>query len=352
MRLEQIRAAINKSDRDLISLLAKRMELAIRTRPFKKDTLDTGREEAVIKNAKNARFGVLTEDFVEEIIKGIMSESRKLQDKNLTLVAFQGEHGAYSEIACRQLVKDNGAYIPNEKFRDVFEGVEMGAFDVGIVPVENSLEGAVTQVNNLLVKTKLKVIGETVVRIDHCLMAKKGTDPKEIKIVYSHPQALGQCAEFINKNNLEARPYYDTAGAAKMIIDKNRPAGAIASPLCADFYGLEIIQEHIEDDNSNQTRFLMLSKEPLKEEGNKCSLVFSTTDEAGQLLKVLSIFADNKINLTRIASMPNREDHGNYNFFLDFEGSDRDPAIVKIIEDVKANSQSMNFLGCYKAYKQ
>jgi prephenate dehydratase len=137
-----------------------------------------------------------------------------------------------------------------------------------------------------------------------------------------------------------------------MIIDKNSPAGAIASPLCADFYGLEIIQEHIEDDNSNQTRFLMLSKESSKEEGNKCSLVFSTTDEAGQLLKVLSIFADNKINLSRIASMPNREDQGNYNFFLDFEGSDRNPAIIKIIEDVKNNSQSMNFLGCYKAYKQ
>jgi prephenate dehydratase len=349
MKLEQIRAAINKTDRELVALLSKRMELAIRTRPFKKNTLDTGREQAVLDNADSARYGLLTGEFVKNTVKNIMAESRRLQDENYELVAFQGEHGAYSEIACRQLVPDHSAYIPCEKFRDVFTGVEQGAFDVGIVPVENSLEGAVTQVNNLLVKTGLKVVGETVVSVDHCLLALKGTNPDEIKTVYSHPQALGQCGEYIDNNNLEPRPYYDTAGAAKMLLDINTPAAAIASRLCAEIYGLKIIKEHIEDDNTNQTRFLMISREPAKTEGNKCSLVFSTTHKAGKLLEILSVFADAGVNLTRIASMPHREDQGNYNFFLDFEGSDKDPVIMDVVAKVKSHSQTMNFLGCYSA---
>ncbi|MBN2341207.1 MAG: prephenate dehydratase [Deltaproteobacteria bacterium] len=347
MKLQRIREAIDKTDRELVSLLAKRMELGLRTRPYKKDTLDTSREKAVLERADKARLGLLESEFIQKTFKAIMAESKRLQNEDLSLVAFQGEHGAYSEIASRKLMPTQAAYIPCNRFSEVFEGVTDGGFDIGIVPVENSLEGAVTQVNNLLTQTNLKVVGETVVPIDHCLLARPGSDHREIKAVYSHPQALGQCSGFLERNNLEPRPYYDTAGAAKMLIDEDMNAAAIASPLCAEIYGLEILKEHIEDDASNQTRFLMLSKNAYAGEGDKCSLVFSTTHEAGKLFEVLQVFANAKVNLTRIASMPHREDQGNYNFFLDFEGNQNDPKISAVIDAVAHHSKNLNFLGCY-----
>ncbi|MBN2714971.1 MAG: prephenate dehydratase [Deltaproteobacteria bacterium] len=348
MKLQRIREAIDKTDRELVSLLARRMELGLRTRPYKKNTFDESREKAVLERADRARLGLLEQNFIFDTFKAIMAESRRIQNQDLVLVAFQGEHGAYSEIASRNLVPEKAAYLPCSKFSDVFSGVDDGGFDIGIVPVENSLEGAVTQVNNLLTQTNLKVVGETVVPIHHCLMVKPGTDHREVKAVYSHPQALGQCAGFLERNNLEPRPYYDTAGAAKMLIEEDVTAAAIASPLCADIYGLEILKEHIEDDASNQTRFLMLSKTPYEgKDGDKCSLVFATTHEAGKLFEVLRVFADAKVNLTRIASMPHREDKGNYNFFLDFEGNEHDPKIRDVIEAVRSHSKNLNFLGCY-----
>jgi prephenate dehydratase len=139
-------------------------------------------------------------------------------------------------VAARQLVP-KGAYIPCLEFIDVFRGVEEGYFDLGVLPVENSLEGAVTQVNDLLTTTALKVIGEVKVSVSHCLLATEATDYREIRQVFSHPQALAQCRNFLMRNKLEARPYYDTAGAAKMLARENpRAAAAIASSLCAELY--------------------------------------------------------------------------------------------------------------------
>jgi prephenate dehydratase/chorismate mutase len=348
MKLQRIREAIDKTDRELVTLLARRMELGLRTRPYKKNTLDQSREKDVLERADKARLGLLERDFVIDTFKTIIAESRRIQNLDLSLVAFQGEHGAYSEIASRNLMPENSAYIPCTRFSDVFSGVDDGGFDIGIVPVENSLEGAVTQVNNLLTQTGLKVVGETVVPIHHCLLVKPDTDHREIKAVYSHPQALGQCSGFLERNGLEPRPYYDTAGAAKMLIEEDITAAAIASPLCAEIYGLEILKEHIEDDASNQTRFLMLSKTPYQgTDGDKCSLVFATSHEAGKLFEVLKVFADARVNLTRIASMPHRTDKGNYNFFLDFEGNEHDPKIREILDAVGQHAMHLNFLGCY-----
>jgi prephenate dehydratase len=185
------------------------------------------------------------------------------------LVAFQGEHGAYGDVAARKLIPD-GACIPCMEFMDVFRGVEEGHFDLGVVPVENSLEGAVTQVNDLLTTTDLKVIGEARIRVNHCLLATDITDYRDIRLVYSHPQALAQCRGFLMRNHLEPRPYYDTAGAAKMLARENpRAAAAIASALCAELYDLEIIKEGIEDGPSNTTRFLLLARDPYGERGEK-----------------------------------------------------------------------------------
>jgi prephenate dehydratase len=284
-----------------------------------------------------------------DLLRRIIEESRRLQGEGLRLVAFQGEHGAYSEIASRQLVPD-GAYVPCMEFSDVFRGVEEGYFDLGVVPVENSLEGAVTQVNDLLTETELKVVGEVKVPLSHCLVASDSTDYRDIRVVYSHPQALAQCRGFLGRNKLEPRPYYDTAGAARMLAREHpRAAAAIASRLSAELYGLQVIKEGIDDGVSNSTRFLQLSRTPFDGKGTKCSIIFATTHEAGALYGVLRLFAEAQINLTRIASMPLRSDPGNYTFFLDFEGSDTDDQIAAVLGQLCEQTISYRFLGCYPA---
>ena len=347
MKLEDIRKKIDKIDRELLVLLQERMGLALRSRKYKTTVNDPQREEELLARAERLNLDLVERSFTRQLLKTIIQESKRLQEKERQLVAFQGEHGAYGEVASRQLV-ENGAFIPCMEFIDVFRGVEEGDFDLGVVPVENSLEGAVTQVNDLLTTTELKVIGEAKVPVRHCLLATEATDYREIRLVYSHPQALAQCRGFLMRNKLEPRPYYDTAGAAKMLARENpKAAAAIASSLSAALYDLEIIKEGIEDGPSNTTRFLLLSREPYAGDAEKTSIIFATPHEAGRLYAVLRLFADANINLTRIASMPLRSDPSNYCFFLDFEGDQKNAKVAAVMNSMKELTISMKNLGSY-----
>lgn len=347
MKLDDIRQKIDKIDRELLVLLQERMGLAIRSKKFKMQVADAKREERVLARAERMNLDLVKRSFARQLLRTIIEESKRLQQEDRKLVAFQGEPGAYGEVASRWLVP-GGAFIPCMEFIDVFQGVEEGYLDLGVVPVENSLEGAVTQVNDLLTTTGLKVIGEVRVAISHCLLATEPVDVREIRVVYSHPQALAQCQRFLQHNKLEARPYYDTAGAAKMLARENpRASAAIASGLCAELYDLDIIARGIADGPSNSTRFLLLSKEAYEDRGDKTSIIFSTAHEAGQLFKVLGLFADAEINLTRIASMPLRSDPGNYSFFLDFEGSVQDDKVARVIEQMEQIASGFKCLGSY-----
>jgi prephenate dehydratase len=351
MKLEGIRNKIDKIDRELLVLLQERMGLALRSKKFQESAGDSKQEEDALERMKRLNLDLVKSSFSRQLLKTIIDESKRLQDEDRRLVAFQGEHGAYGEVASRDLVPA-GAYIPCLEFIDVFRGVESGDFDLGVVPVENSLEGAVTQVNDLLTTTDLKVIGEIKVAVNHCLLATEETDYREIRVVYSHPQALAQCRDFLMRNKLEARPYYDTAGAAKMLARENpKAAAAIASALCAELYDLEIIKEGIEDGPSNSTRFLLLSKEPHADKGDKTSIIFAVAHEAGELYGVLRLFAEANINLTRISSMPLRSDPGNYSFFLDFEGSQEDAKVAEVLGQMEAMTISLKNLGSYPAVK-
>jgi prephenate dehydratase len=352
MKLEGIRNKIEKIDRELLVLLQERMGLALRSRKFQESAGDSKQAEDTLDRMKRLNLDLVKSSFSRQLLKTIIDESKRLQDEDRRLVAFQGEHGAYGEVASRGLVPA-GAYIPCLEFIDVFRGVESGDFDLGVVPVENSLEGAVTQVNDLLTTTDLKVIGEIKVAVNHCLLATEETDYREIRVVYSHPQALAQCRDFLMRNKLEARPYYDTAGAAKMLARENpKAAAAIASALCAELYDLEIIKEGIEDGPSNSTRFLLLSKEPYDDQGDKTSIIFAVAHEAGELYGVLRLFAEAKINLTRISSMPLRSDPSNYSFFLDFEGSQGDSKVAEVLEQMEAMTISLKNLGSYPRPKE
>jgi len=351
MKLNEISRKIDKIDRELLVLLQERMGLSLRSKKFQEATGDTGLEEDMLDRMERMNLDLIKRSFSRQLLRTIVEESRRLQDEDRQLVAFQGEHGAYGDVASRLLVPA-GAYIPCLEFLDVFRGVEEGYLDLGVVPVENSLEGAVTQVNDLLTTTDLNVIGEVKVAVNHCLLATEATDYREIRVVYSHPQALAQCRDFLMRNKLEPRPYYDTAGAAKMLARENpKAAAAIASSLCAELYNLDIIKEGIEDGPSNSTRFLLLSREPYAGRGDKTSIVFAVAHEAGQLYGVLKLFADAKINLTRISSMPLRSDPSNYSFFLDFEGSQQDAKVQEVLKKTEKMSISLKNLGSYPADK-
>ena len=349
MKLDEIRRKIDKIDRELLVLLQERMGLAMRSKKFKASVADPKREEDVLERAGRMSLDLVERPFARQLLRTIIEESKRLQNEDRKLVAFQGEHGAYGEVAARSLVP-GGAYIPCLEFVDVFQGVEQGYLDLGVVPVENSLEGAVTQVNDLLTRTGLTVAGEVKVPVRHCLLAPQETDLREIRVVYSHPQALAQCQQFLLINKMEPHPYYDTAGAAKMLARENpRAAAAIASSLCAELYDLQILRQGIEDGAANHTRFLLLSRQGAAAGGDKTSIIFSTAHEAGRLFKVLGVFAKAQVNLTRIASMPMRSDPGNYSFFLDFEGALRDPPIAAAMAELQQMGVVVKSLGSYPA---
>ncbi len=352
MDLQYLRGEIDRLDFELLKLLKTRMETALRIRKFKttKEILDSTREQEVLDRiaAHSDALGLLNPDVVQQLFMKIMDESKTIQAKGYRLMGFQGEHGANSEVAAR-IYNPESIYIPCTEFADVFESVSKGYLDLGIVPVENSLGGAITQVNELLIETDLRVIGEVKMPIHHCLLALPDTDHREIRVVYSHPQALTQCRNFLQRNHLEAHPFYDTAGASRMLsVDRPKAAAAISSSLCAELYNLEIIKEHIEDHPENKTRFLIIAQQDSDEPGNKCSIIFSVAHHAGALFQVLKVFADTKVNLTRIESMPNREDPGNYYFFVDFEGNIEQKDVQNAIAVVQKNTSMYKFLGCYK----
>ncbi|MBU0532816.1 prephenate dehydratase [Candidatus Micrarchaeota archaeon] len=348
MDLEKIRKKIDFIDAEIVKLLNERMEFALRTKKLKENIVDAKREEEVFGQIRKYSQGLIRPEFSGKVFDEIIKESVRLQEIDQKLVGFQGEHGAFGEVAIKKY-DASLVPIPCMEFIDVFEGVRKNQLDFGLVPVENSLEGAVTQVNDLLVETDLSIVGEINTPITHCLLALPETDYREIRVVYSHPQALAQCRKFISRNKLEPRPFYDTAGAAKMLSkEKPRAASAVASKLCAELYNLEIIKENIEDTDTNSTRFILLSKEKSSEKGDKCSVIFSTKHQAGALFSVLELFAKAEINLTRIESRPIRTDPGNYAFLLDFQGSDEDGKVIEILEKTKEKTSMYKFLGCYR----
>jgi len=262
-------------------------------------------------------------------------------------VSFQGERGAYSEAAAISFFGNEIETIPCSTFADALKNTENGKSDYTVLPVENSLEGSVGESNDLLLSTKLNVVGEIYHRIHHCLI---GTGPlAEITVVYSHPQALGQCRQFIQENSLEIMPTTDTAGSVQMIRDLHHDSSAcIASKEAAKIYDVPVIQEGIEDNANNYTRFLIFSKEKSdKTDNSKTSIIFSVKHEAGALYQIINEFYQNKINLTKIESRPNKSTPWEYNFYVDFEGHQDDSLTKDVLQKLRDNSTFLKILGSY-----
>lgn len=344
--LDELRQQIDQLDARLVRLIDERMELALRVKRFKTEVVAPEREKIVLEAvARHAQ--VVSPDFARALYRSIMAESVRLQSLSHRLIGFQGEHGAYGEMAIHKHAPE-AIPIPCVEFADVFEGVQAGMYDLGVVPVENSIAGAVATVNDLLIESELSIVGEVSLPIHHALAVTPGTDHREVRVVYSHPMALSQCHGFLARNHLEARAFYDTAGAAKMLArDRPKAAAAIASRYAAELYGLEVLKENIEDHPGNTTRFVVLSRERLREGGAKCSLCFSTAHKAGALQDVLKIFGEASINLTRIESIPDRDAPGSFLFALDLLGSDSDPKVAQALAKVKERTHRYRLLGCF-----
>ena len=269
-------------------------------------------------------------------------------EKNVPTVGFQGEIGAYSEKAV-QLYFSEANSKAYKTFSDLFVALENNQIDLAILPIENSIEGSVTESYELLLKSEVTVVGEINVKIEHCLISHHNTNKDDIDVIYSHTQALGQCKTYLKKIGCDAVTTYDTAGSVKMIKENNmKRAAAIASKDTAKLYDMNVIEENIQDHEDNFTRFFCLSKIPTKSTGNdKTSIVFSAGDVAGALYKALKEFADGDINLTKLESRLTRKKAWEYNFYLDFEGHIDDENCKKALQELINLGSTVKILGSY-----
>jgi chorismate mutase/prephenate dehydratase len=355
MSLEELRREIDKTDSEILNLIAHRTTISEQIGKEKRElnlpVRDPEREKIVLERIKQiARENRLNEYDIEAIFRQLILTSSSVQG---TVVAFQGEIGAYSEEAAYKYFGNAIAVKPCESFDDVFTAVEKRDVNYGIVPVENSLEGSISRTYDLLLDSDIKVTGETELRILHCLIANSGVNISQIKKVYSHPQALGQCQSYLKHLGVELIPTYDTAGSVKMIKDKHITDGAaIASVRAAEIYQMPVIAREIEDNPHNFTRFFILGQHITPPTGNdKTSIVFSVKHQSGTLFELLKRLALRNINLTKIESRPTRQKPWEYNFYLDFEGHIEDKAAAEALSSIKEFALFVKVLGSYPKAK-
>ncbi len=268
-------------------------------------------------------------------------------------VAFQGEPGAYSEEAVYGYFGPTET-LPCETFDAVFAAVTSGRAACALIPIENSLAGSIHQNYDLLVNHTLWITGEYFLRVHHCLIGLPGVHKEDIRRVISHPQALGQSAGYLRAlPGVKSEPVYDTAGSVKMLKESGtRDTAAVASRRAAELYGMDILDEGIEDNPENYTRFLVIAPEPVSPSSNaKTSIVFSLHNRPGALFKALSVFALRDIDLTKIESRPLVGTPWNYLFYVDFIGSAQDDSVKRALDHLGEYAPTVRVLGTYPRYQ-
>ncbi|HLO34191.1 MAG TPA: prephenate dehydratase [Anaerolineales bacterium] len=267
-------------------------------------------------------------------------------------VAFQGEPGAYSEQAVFNYFGEVETQ-PSESFEAVFEEVTSGACEAGLIPIENSLAGSIHQNYDLLLRHDLHIVGEVLLRVQHCLIALPGVSKTDIKKVISHPQALGQCAAYLRRLGVKTESAYDTAGSVKMLKESGeRDTAAIASRRAAEIYGMQILEEEIEDNPENYTRFLAISQMVVRPAGEaKTSIVFTLKNQPGALFKALSVFALRDLDLTKIESRPLQGKPWEYLFYIDFVGAAHEERVRKALDHLGEYALMLRVLGSYSRDK-
>ncbi len=376
MDLLDLRKEIDDIDKQLIPLLLKRMGVSQRVAQYKVENsipvLNSKREQEILDNVA-AQCGEHA-DAIKTVFSATMDASRALQhkiigggkelrdavteamtDDKLTAcgqpVACQGVEGAYSGVTANKLFPDSPVKF-YKQFEDVFEAVNKGDARFGVIPVENSTAGSVHESYDLIMKYRFYVVGAYDLKIEHCLCAREDTKYEDIVDVYSHPQALSQCNNFLKNFDFTGINFTNTAAAAKYVAesDKNN-IGVICSDLAAKEYGLKILKRNIQNTNNNKTRFIVISKELLiNKDADKISLIFSAPHTTGSLYRVLGRFSMAGLSLTKIESRPIENEDFNYHFYVDVMGSVRDESTLDLVCALSDELPEFEFLGNYYEY--
>lgn len=370
--LDDYRKEIDSIDKELIALFERRMDVAVKVGEYKKKNklpiFNGKREEEVIekniKNLNNSSYGDIGRSFFENLMElsrslqaNIIQENNNIQNNLIEersdfVIGYQGVKGSFSEEALLKHFKTCDNTKNYDEFVDVFEALKNNKIQYAILPIENSYTGAITEVYDLLVKYGFYIVGEECIKIDQHLIGIKGTDITSIQEIYSHPQGFEQSKKFLSRyQDIMLIPYHNTAISAKLISDlKDTKKVAIASKRAAQIYGLDILQENINDKKDNHTKFIIIGKElKYNNECNKISVVFSLEDKAGTLYNLLRYFAENNINMIKIESRPNKHESWKYLLYVDFEGSIENMEVKNALNLIEKNSGYFKIIGSYKA---
>lgn len=375
MDLSQLRVQLDEIDSQLVKLYEDRMELCRQVGEYKLETgkriLDKEREKQKIQAVSALAHNEFNRTGVGELFEQIMAMSRKLQYQiinekgghgNLPFfavdalntdkirVVFQGADGAYSQAAMHTYFGENIDSFHVETFRDAMGAIEEGRADFAVLPIENSTAGIVSEIYDLLVEYENYIVGEQVIPIAHCLLGVPGTKLEDIELVYSHPQSLMQSSRFLGEHgNWKQISMQNNAFATQKVAqDKDKKQAAIASALAAKLYGLEVLQETIQNEKNNSTRFIIVTNQKIfKRDAKKVSICFEVAHESGSLYHALSHFIYNHLNVSKIESRPIENRNWEYRFFLDFEGNLSDSAVKNALRGLREETINMKILGNY-----
>ncbi|WP_130537340.1 prephenate dehydratase [Thiomicrorhabdus indica] len=352
-QLLEIRNQIDSIDRQIQELLGKRAQCAQKVADIKTQggTVEAvfyrpEREAQVLRAVKERNQSLLPDETMAKLFREIMSACLALEQP--VTVAYLGPEGSYTHAS---VIKQFGSYAhPHavSTIEEVFESVERGETQYGIVPLENSTEGAVKQTQNKLIETSLTVSGEVELAIDHCLLSKAiSTD--QVKIVRAHPQALGQCENWLRNNLPWAQlEEVDSNAAAAVMAQNDSTVAAIASEQAARIYDLTVLESHISDQKGNSTKFWLLGKEKVEPSGDdKTALLVSIKNESGALLNLLESFYSRAINMTRIVSRPSNNKQWDYMFFIDVQGHQDEEPLKTALAEAKKLCDFYKVLGSF-----
>ena len=353
MSLDKIRKKIDSLDKKILDALNERAEASREIGKLKakggQGIYAPHREKEILLRLKELNRGLLTSDAIDAIYREIMSFSISLEKK--VKIAYFGPPVTYTHQAAQKKFGSSVEYAPCGTISEVFSEVDRERCDYGVVPVENSTEGAVNHTLDMFIESDLKIYAEVFLPIHHYLMSS-GVPLKEITQVYSNPLVFGQCRLWLESNLRDAQQVSSTstAEAAQIVANDNNRAGiaCIASKIAAEAYGLKVLASSIEDNPNNTTRFIVISRNEAKPtRSDKTSILFEIKDKAGALHDILVPFKKARINLTKIESRPSKKKVWSYYFFVDFEGHHEEPRIQKALAELKKHCTLFKVMGSY-----
>lgn len=374
MDLLELRKQLDEIDSDIVELYEKRMDICRQVAEYKIDTgkkvFDRVREQEKLAKVKELAHNEFNAHGVVELFEQIMSMSRKLQYQMLTdhgsqgklpfigvrelethkaRVVFQGAEGAYSQAAMLTYFGENINSVHVDTFRDAMSAIDEGSADFAVLPIENSTAGIVSEIYDLLVEYENYIVGEQVIRIEHCLLVVPGTKLSDIRRVYSHPQSLMQSARFLADYSWQQISMQNNAFAAgKVAGEQDRSQAAIAGEHAGRVYGLEVLKKGVNHSGNNSTRFIIVTNQKIfREDAKKISICFEVPHESGSLYHMLSHFIYNNLNMTKIESRPIEGRNWEYRFFVDFEGNLSDSAVKNALRGLREEARNMKILGNY-----